>query len=230
MTGQFLQAAFGIEKAGEKGVFEGYASVFDEIDNVKDRVAPGAFRATLETHRRQGRMPPLLWQHDMREPVGVLKEIYEDKKGLRIRGQLFIEDIPRARQAHRLMRENGLSGLSIGFRAAESAFDPTTGVRTLLKIDLMEISLVTFPALDSARVAGVKAALQSGNMPPVRAFEGFLRDAGFSRKQAKGIIACGYHALKTAPRDAAEDTNNESSAEEADVLLNLANRLRELSL
>ncbi|MBL1148196.1 MAG: HK97 family phage prohead protease [Pseudomonadota bacterium] len=230
MTGQFLQAAFGIEKAGETGVFEGYASVFDEIDNVKDRVASGAFRASLETHRRQGRMPPLLWQHDMREPVGVLKEVYEDKKGLRIRGQLFIEDIPRARQAHRLMKENGLSGLSIGFRAAESAFDPGTGVRTLLKIDLMEISLVTFPALDSARVAGVKAALQSGNMPPVRAFEGFLRDAGFSRKQAKGIIACGYHGLKTAPRDAAEDVNDGGSAEEADILLNLADRLRELAL
>jgi len=228
MTDRVLQTVPGIETTAEDGVFEGYASVFGEVDNVKDRVARGAFRETLAQFRKNGRMPPLLWQHDTREPIGIIKELYEDGKGLRIRARLFVEDIPRARQAYKLLRENGISGLSIGFKAAESAFDPETGVRTLLKIELMEISLVTFPALDSARIAGVKTALQSGNAPPVRAFEALLRDAGFSRKQAKGIIARGYKALTTVPREAAYSSRSRRGGD-VDVLHNLAKRLRELA-
>ncbi len=225
MTGQFLNAAFDVEKIDDRGVFTGYASVFDEVDNVKDKVAAGAFLKTLKDHQLKGRMPPLLWQHDTREPIGVFREMFEDKKGLYIRGQLFVDDIPRAKQAYRLLCENGLSGLSIGFKAVDSSFDPLTGVRTLLKIDLMEISLVTFPALDSARISHVKAALQDGRTPNIREFEAFLRDAGFSRKQAKTIVSNGYKTLLT-PRDAGGFVQSD---QDADVLYSLAERLRELA-
>ena len=43
----------------ETGTFEGFASVFGEVDLVGDTVAPGAFAKSLAAHRRKGRMPLL---------------------------------------------------------------------------------------------------------------------------------------------------------------------------
>lgn len=210
MERKILDAAFDLRALADNGRFEGYASVFDEIDSVRDRVASGAFADTLRAHRRKGRLPPMLWQHDAREPIGVWREMFEDKRGLFVRGELFVNDIPRARQAYKLMQEKAISGLSIGFRVLESDLDPKTGSRTLTKIDLMEVSMVTFPALENARVSSVKNALSSGIVPGEREVEAFLRDAGFSRQQAKGFIASGYKAV--AQRDAVENGHDEIEA------------------
>ncbi len=205
MSSDIYNFNFDISDFDENGMFEGYASLFDQVDTVKDQVAKGAFKKTLETYRKQGRMPALLWQHDTTEPIGAWKEIFEDEKGLYVRGQLFIEDIPKAKQAYKLLKEKALSGLSIGFKATETTLDPHTGIRTLLEIDLLEISLVTFPALETARIATVKQMLLQGTLPEVRVFEAFLRDAGFSRKQAKAIMADGYRSVKQ--RDAVQGDN-----------------------
>lgn len=203
MERKILDAAFNIKTLTDSGRFEGYASVFDEIDTARDRVAPGAFTDSLRQHRLKKRMPPMLWQHDAREPIGVWREIFEDSRGLFVRGELFINDIPRARQAYKLLCEKAISGLSIGFKVVESDLEPKTGSRTLTRIELMEVSMVTFPALESARISSVKTALQAGVVPSAREIETFLRDAGFSRRQAKGFIACGYKAVLQ--RDADED-------------------------
>ena len=55
------------------------------------------------------------------------------------------------------MRAGALDGLSIGFRAVKGRRDARTGVRRLDKVDLWEISVVTFPMLPEARVAHVKS-------------------------------------------------------------------------
>ncbi len=54
------------------------------------------------------------------------------------------------------MRAGALDGLSIGFRTVQGRTDPASGVRRLDKIDLWEISVVTFPMLPEARVSTVK--------------------------------------------------------------------------
>ena len=51
------------------------------------------------------------------------------------------------------MRAGALDGLSIGFRAVTGTRDAKTGIRRLAKVDLWEISIVTFPLLPEARVA-----------------------------------------------------------------------------
>jgi HK97 family phage prohead protease len=160
-----------------------------------DAVAPGAFRNTLSEHRLKGRLPAMLWQHDTAEPIGVWTEMAEDEIGLFVRGRLFIDDIPRARQAHALLRAKGLSGLSIGFRTVRREIDERTGVRRLVEIELFEVSLVTFPALDVARVSDVKASIERGRLPTEREFERTLRAVGFSRHQARFLVARGYKAL-----------------------------------
>jgi HK97 family phage prohead protease len=65
-------------------------------------------------------------------------------------------EVARAREVLSLMRAGALDGLSIGFRTVKGRTDPTNGVRRLDKIDLWEISIVTFPMLPEARVSTVK--------------------------------------------------------------------------
>lgn len=191
MTNETMDFAFEVKEVDDDalGTFEGYASVFDEVDFVRDSVTKGAFKRTLRAHRRNKRMPALLWQHDVRDPIGVWEELKEDDHGLYGRGQLFVEDIPRAKAAHALLKGGGLSGLSIGFRTVKSMIDEKKKTRNLLDVDLHEISLVTFPALDSARVSSVKC----DDIRTIRDFETFLRDeGGFSHAAAKQIATHGF--------------------------------------
>jgi len=119
----------------------------------RDVVMPGAFRESLKGRRASA--IKLLFQHDPNEPIGVWLEIREDARGLWVKGRLM-QDVSRAREILSLMRAGALDGLSIGFRTVTGRTDPKTGVRRLHKIDLWEISIVTFPMLPEARVDAVK--------------------------------------------------------------------------
>jgi HK97 family phage prohead protease len=136
------------------GMFEGYASLFRIADLGKDVVEPGAFRESLV--RRGAAGVKLLWQHDPAEPLGRWLSLIEDSRGLFVRGQLSLA-VARAREIHALMREGAVDGLSIGFRSEKARTEPRTGLRRLERVDLWEISLVTFPMLPQARVSAVKA-------------------------------------------------------------------------
>lgn len=141
-----------IHSLAEDGVFDGYASLFGIADLGKDVVAPGAFAESLK--RRGPRGVRMLWQHDPAEPIGRWLTIVEDARGLRVRGRLNLA-VERAKEIHALMREGAVDGLSIGFKV-ERARKDRTGLRRLEKLDLWEISLVTFPMHPGARVSGVK--------------------------------------------------------------------------
>jgi uncharacterized protein len=136
-----------------EGVVEGYASLFGEVDQARDMVMPGAFQSSLRA--RGLRRIPMLFQHDPSEPIGVWLELVEDWRGLRARGKL-IPDVTRAREVFALVRAGAIDGLSIGFRTVKGRVDPKTRVRRLDRIDLWEISIVTFPLLAGARVRAVK--------------------------------------------------------------------------
>lgn len=135
------------------GTVEGYASLFGEIDQARDRVMRGAFFATLR--QRPVQRIPMLFQHDPAEPVGVWLELREDDRGLYARGRL-IPEVARGRELLSLLRAGAIDGLSIGFRTVKGRIDPKTRIRSLLAVDLWEISIVTFPLLAGARVRAVK--------------------------------------------------------------------------
>ena len=119
-----------------------------------DVVLAGAFRDSLR--KRGPDRVKMLWQHDPAEPIGARASIEEDARGLKVKGRLNLE-VARAREILSLMREGQVDGLSIGFRALRATQDRKTGLRHLQKLDLWEISLVTFPMLPQARVAAVKS-------------------------------------------------------------------------
>ena len=185
-----FSARFEIKQAdGESGVFEGVASVFGNRDEFNDIVEPGAFADTLREKGIDG--IKMLAHHDSREPIGVWERLEETDAGLEVRGRLLVGEVQRATEIHALMKAGALDGLSIGFRTVRSE-DDATGVRHIFEVELFEISPVTFPANPEARVTDVKHA--ASEIETERDFEGFLRDAGFSRQEARAITAAGFKA------------------------------------
>ncbi len=177
--------ALQIKAAGDDGTVEGYGSVFGVRDNYDDVIAKGAFIQSLKDHKAAGTMPAMLWQHDADKPIGVWTDMVEDEKGLRIKGQLAMETV-KGKEAHALLKMGALNGLSIGFVSKEWAYDSETEVRTLTAIDLWEVSLVTFPANEKARVTNVKSA---DEMATPKDAEKVLRDAGFSKSDATAFVS-----------------------------------------
>jgi len=139
------------------GDFAGYASLFNVRDQGGDIILPGAFRETLA--RRGPRGVRMLWQHDAARPLGVWLSLREDARGLFAKGRLAMTT-SAGREAAALLRAGALDGLSIGFRTLRARRDSARKARLVYKLDLWEISLVTFPMLPGARVGNVKT------MPP----------------------------------------------------------------
>lgn len=182
----------------EDGSFTGYGSVFGVVDSYQEIVAPGAFKASLAELQAKGRKVPVLWQHRSGEPLGVYSELVEDDTGLKVTGRLLVDEIGQAKEALALMKAGAVTGLSIGYWVRKSSYDEKTGIRTLLELDLVEVSLVTFPANDEARVDAVKFKLAHGELPTLPEFERLLREAGFSRTKAAVVAAHGLpHLLRS---------------------------------
>jgi len=185
MKTKHFDVGFEIKAVNADGTVEGYGSVFGVRDNYDDVISKGAFVQSLKDHKAAGTMPAMLWQHDADKPIGVWTEMVEDEKGLRIKGQLAMETV-KGKEAHALLKMGALNGLSIGFMSKEWAYDRETEVRTLTAIDLWEVSLVTFPANEKARVTNVKSA---DEMATPKDAEKALRDAGFSKSDATAFVS-----------------------------------------
>ena len=185
MKTKHFDVGFEIKAVNADGTVEGYGSVFGVRDNYDDVIAKGAFVQSLKGHKAAGTMPAMLWQHDADKPIGVWTEMVEDEKGLRIKGQLAMETV-KGKEAHALLKMGALNGLSIGFMSKEWAYDRETEVRTLTAIDLWEVSLVTFPANEKARVTNVKSA---DELQAPKDAEKVLRDAGFSKSDATAFVS-----------------------------------------
>ncbi|MDE1475977.1 HK97 family phage prohead protease [Xenorhabdus bovienii] len=203
ITKQRLDMPLNMKSVSDSGEFEGYGSVFGLKDSTDDIVLPGAFANTLKLWKEKGSLPALLWQHRMDEPIGIYTEMKEDETGLYLKGRLLIEDDPLARRAHAHMKAGSLSGLSIGYVLKDGEYDRTKAAFLLKDLDLWEVSLVTFPANDDARVSNVKSALARGDIPTSDCIERVLRDIGLSRTQAKAFMSAGYSALSLQDAEAA---------------------------
>jgi uncharacterized protein len=185
---KYIDRPFEVKSVDEEGVFTGYGSVFGVKDSYDDIVAPGAFSESLAAWKASSRLPPVLWQHRTGEPVGPYLEMDEDSIGLKLRGHLLVKDIQRAREARALMATKAVNGLSIGFVTREDSYDRVTGIRTLKKIDLWEVSIVTFPANPAAQVGTIKSAI--GAIKTLADVERHLREQhGCSKAEAVALVS-----------------------------------------
>lgn len=199
------------------GVFSGYGAVFGNIDSYGDVIERGAFKSTLRAWEDKGKYPPMLLQHgggffasnaDDMLPIGRWTSMEENSKGLKVEGELFALNTERGQYVYEGLKAGVLDGLSIGFKTIRfrQGKKPSDPSRFLEELDLRELSVVTFPANDKARVGGVKSA---DMIKTIRDFEQFLRDEGYSNAAAKSIARSGFKASE--PRD-------EDGAELADIL------------
>lgn len=195
----------------EDGFFSGYGAVFGNIDWYNDVILPGAFTASIAKWRAKNKMPPVLWNHNDSEPIGVYTNIYEDEKGLYVEGKLLIEDVPRAKSTHALLKAGAIDGLSIGY-STKKANQQTNGVRELVEVDLSEISIVTQPANERSLITSVKSKLDDGELPTLPEFEKFLRESGFSKNQATAIASKGLRSLLSESEEEIKEAKSISNA------------------
>tara|TARA_R100000654_G_scaffold74062_1_gene107774 strand:- start:31 stop:726 length:696 start_codon:yes stop_codon:yes gene_type:complete len=159
-------------EAEEDGSFEGYASVFNNKDLGNDVIKKGAFLNTIKS--KKPKQIKLLYQHKTDEPIGVIDSLEEDMKGLRVKGRLAM-GTQKGKEAYELMKMGALDSMSIGYKVSpdDYKYDPKKRKRIIKSIDLMEVSLVTFPMNPKAKITKVKLADMT-----VREIEEHLRDVG----------------------------------------------------
>jgi uncharacterized protein len=183
--------------------FSGYGAVFNNVDSYGDAIEKGAFKRTLREAKSSGAWPVMLSQHggwgitasDL-TPIGVYSDLAEDDKGLALKGVLAAT--PRGTEMFTLMRMTprpAINGLSIGFipRKWRTNASPKDGEpqRVLTDVDLLEVSIVTFPANPKARVSSVKS---------VRELEAAFRDVlGMSTREATRAASAAWSALRRTP-------------------------------
>ena len=190
-----------IKAVNEDGFFSGYGAVFGNIDWYNDIILPGAFKNTLAQWSGKSKFPPVLWNHSTNEPIGVYTKLIEDEKGLYVEGRLLVDDVPKAKSTHALLKAGAIDGLSIGYRTVKSAYNENTDIRELIELDLSEISIVTTPANKHSLVTSVKSKLEDGELPSLPEFEKFLRESGFSKSQSVAIAGKGLRHLLSESED-----------------------------
>jgi HK97 family phage prohead protease len=228
---------FAEENGTAPGSFEGYGSVFGNEDDGGDIVMPGAFDVTLAQARAKGRMPKMLLNHgglgskammptatDLL-PIGKWKALQPDSTGLATKGQLINLDTESGKRIYGAMKEGELADLSMGYVAK----DVTRGVkssdpkRKLNRVDLHEISLVTFPSNDRANINPASVKSLDFSAFDMRDLETALREGGLSRADAKTAVVVFRNQLR---RDVGEPDTEQRDAATSDELLARATRFR----
>jgi HK97 family phage prohead protease len=142
--------------ADDTGAISALAWPFGSPDRVGDVIEPGAFKGV--------KLPmPMLFSHDMGDPIGAWETAAEKSDGLHVAGKLLIADVARAREVHALVKAGAVRGVSIGFLTGKSFTRPGGG-RTIKSLELFEVSLVTVPMHPGARVTSAKSAVEALNL------------------------------------------------------------------
>lgn len=168
------------------GTFRGYGAIFGNVDSYGEVIEHGAFAKSLSEWQAKGKWPKMLLQHggwgiglDDMMPVGEWTLMEEDRKGLKVEGRLFATETERGQYIYEGLKSGVLDGLSIGFQVVNSRSEIVDEEerRILTEIKLWEVSIVTFPANDKARISSVKTLTPH----QLRELEDALGERGFSR-------------------------------------------------
>ena len=195
----------------EEGVIEGYASVFGGVDSYGDTIEPNAYDNVIS----EGQKPLMFYQHDRwGVPIGKWEELSVDSKGLKVKGRLNLE-LKEAQDVYSALKFGSLDGMSIGFRLRDRDYEYDDNDVCHIKniSELLEISIVNFPADKSARVMVVKADPEDlEELKDIRDCERYLRDLGISKKMAQSIIS-----VIKAKKNSVSDSRDGIKAKDAEL-------------
>jgi HK97 family phage major capsid protein/HK97 family phage prohead protease len=128
------------------------------IEGVASTPSTDRYEDVVEPEGAQYKLPiPLLWQHDSRSPIGLVENARVTKDGITIRAKLAAPGVSeQIDKAWSLIKAGLVRGLSIGFRALETAdIKGTFGIR-FLQWEWLELSAVTVPANADASITSIK--------------------------------------------------------------------------
>jgi HK97 family phage prohead protease len=194
-----LDFRFDAKALEDDGAIEGLAVGYGNIDHGGDLVLPGALDLAGKSSL------PMLLFHDQKRPVGVWNDFRESAEGLHVKGRFSMSTLS-GKEAHALVRDGALTGLSMGYVTRQQRFQGKS--RQIVKAELHEVSLVTVPMNDRTRITRVKDILDGGEMPTVRQFEELLREAGFSKTLAAAIATKAAPCLRGDPDGTANDARD----------------------
>lgn len=192
-----IEVKFAADDVKSTGEFAGYGAVFGNVDAYGDVIREGAFHATLADWKQTGKLPPMLLQHGGmgltdgdQMPIGKWTKMAEDSRGLYAEGKLINLDTERGKTVYGALKEGVLDGLSIGYRTKDFTprSKPEDPRRVLKAVDLVELSVVTFPANGKARISSVKSAVDMTS-EDFRDLEATLRTKGLSRADAVKAVS-----------------------------------------
>lgn len=144
-----------LKAINDDGTFEGYLSVYGVVDLGNDVVEKGAFTKTIQENKG---VVPLCHNHDTDKDMGLL-HLEDDEIGLKVRGEMFIDESPLARERHAMAKKYHAAGrpvgLSIGYKAIKSVAEK--GIRHLKELKLYEGSMTLWPMLPVAQISAIKS-------------------------------------------------------------------------
>lgn len=203
----------------EAGSIEGYASVYYGTDSYGDTIVKGAFDDCVNAEEK----PKMFFNHERYSvPIGKWEEVTADDKGLYVKGRLNLE-ISQAKDVYSAVKAGDIDGFSVcmiidpAHYTLKDEGDQWGGGYIERVAALPEISVVTFPADKSARIAKVKSA-DFEPFTRLSDFERFLRDAGFSKSVATGFISR-FKAVALAQGDPDAAAKAETNDEELSAIL-----------
>lgn len=170
--------------------FSCYGNVKGNIDHALDRVVDGAYRDSIASHKAAGTMPKFFWMHNPWDtPVGVWTAMEEDSKGLYLEGRF--SNTPKGNELYELYKDNALDSFSIGYRVNDEKWNNTLGCNDLIKVDIREISAVTFACNEESRLVDIKSKLGEGKVLTKAELRALLESvpAGLSKRQIERITA-----------------------------------------
>ncbi len=154
--------SFGLS-ISENGEFDGYISTYYDVDSYGTYFMPGAWDKSIERFN-SGEVIPVLWSHDRTKPLGKCTELRSDEKGLWAHGKLTMED-PQAKIAYAHMKDGSVLGLSVGFEMDYDSveYNQDLDAYGIADADLMEYSVVVFPANPNTKITQVKSSHDHDN-------------------------------------------------------------------
>lgn len=175
---------------GGERTFSCYGNVKGNIDHALDRVVDGAYRDSIAAHKAAGTMPKFFWMHNPWDtPVGVWTAMEEDSKGLYLEGKFA--NTPKGNELYELYKDNALDSFSIGYRVNDEKWNNSLGCNDLIKVDIREISAVTFACNEESRLVEIKSKLGEGKVLTKAELRALLESvpAGLSKRQIERITA-----------------------------------------
>lgn len=174
--------------------FSCYGNTKGNVDHALDRTLDGAYIESISKHKADGTMPKMFWMHNPYEtPIGKWVEMREDEKGLYMEGEFA--NTEKGREIYELMKMGALDSFSIGYRVIEEKWNSQKGCNDLLKLDIKEVSVVTFACNEESRLQDIKSKMEDGELPTKRELQDLLRGTGLSKRQAERV-ASKYEPVK----------------------------------